>query len=201
MSAFEYRRRAGVLPAFLIACALGACSGDSGALQTFELASPQEYGEVRSSRGSIAVALPTALRALDSERVVVQPTPGEINYLGGARWADRLPRVVQARIVQAFDNSKRVRALPRGSSDQSRSDFVLDTEIREFGVHVGNSPTALVEISARIVNERTSRVVATQVFTARAATSSVDGPSATAAINTAFGTVLIELVRWTATKI
>jgi hypothetical protein len=29
----------------------------------------------------------------------------------------------------------------------------------------------------------------------------VDGPSATAAINTAFGTVLIDLVRWTSTKI
>jgi cholesterol transport system auxiliary component len=183
----------------LTAFVLGACAGD-GALQTFELASPQEYGDVRTARGSISVALPTALRALDSERVVVQPKPGEINYLSGARWADRLPRIVQSRIVQAFENSKRIRAAPRGS-DQVRTDFVLDTELREFGVQVADTPFALVEISVRIVNERTNRVVATQVFTGRAETSSVDGPSATAAINTAFGTVLIDLVRWTATKI
>ena len=115
--------------------------------------------------------------------------------------ADRLPRIVQARVVQAFENSKRVRAVPRGSSDTLRSDFVLDTELREFGVHVGDNPIALVEISARIVNERTSRVVASQVFTARAEMKSVDGPSATAAINHAFGIVLIDLVRWTAPRI
>ena len=200
MPGSEYRRWAGILPALLTALALAACAGDGG-LQTFELASPQDYGDIRSSRGTIAVALPTALRALDSERVVVQPKAGEINYLSGARWADRLPRIVQARIVQAFENSKRVRAVPRGSSDTLRSDFVLDTELREFGVHVGDNPTALVEISARIVNERTNRVVASQVFSARAETKSVDGPSATAAINHAFGIVLIDLVRWTAPRI
>jgi cholesterol transport system auxiliary component len=200
VSGSEYRRRAGILPALLTALALAACAGDGG-LQTFELASPQEYGDLRSSRGTIAVSLPTALRALDSERVVVQPTPGEINYLSGARWSDRLPRIVQSRIVQSFENSKRVRAAPRGSSDSFRSDYVLDTELREFGVHVGDSPIALVEISARILNERSNRVVASQVFTARADMKSVDGPSATAAINHAFGIVLIDLVRWTAPKI
>ena len=70
MPSTENRRRAGILPALLTAFALAACAGDGG-LQTFELASPQEYGDIRSSRGTIAVALPTALRALDSERVVI----------------------------------------------------------------------------------------------------------------------------------
>jgi cholesterol transport system auxiliary component len=184
----------------LIALALTGCAGGDSSLQTFELIAPKEYGDVRAARGTLSVALPTALQALDSERVVVQPTPGVINYLGGARWADRLPRIVQARIVEAFENGKRIRAVVRGGG-QFRSDFQLATELREFGVLVGNEPTALVEISARIVNERTGRVVAAEVFTARAETSSVDGPSATAAINTAFGTVLIDLVRWTSTKI
>jgi cholesterol transport system auxiliary component len=183
----------------MLALGLGACAGGDSSLQTFELIAPQEYGEVRAGRGTVAVALPTALRALDSERVVVQPTPGEINYLAGARWSDRLPRIVQARIVQAFENSKRIRAIARG--DQAKSDYQLVSEIREFGVHVGDSPYALVDISVQIVNERTGRVVAGQAFNARAATSSVDGPAATAAINHAFGIVLIELVRWTSGKI
>jgi cholesterol transport system auxiliary component len=183
-----------------IALALGGCAGDGGALQTFELIAPAEFGEVRPARGTLSVAMPGALRALDSERVVVQPTPGEINYLAGARWSDRLPRIVQARIVQAFENSKRVRAVPRGS-DALRGDYQLVTEIREFGVHVGNSPAAIVELSAQIVSERNGRVVATQSFSARADASSLDGPSATAAINHAFGIVLIDLVRWASTKI
>lgn len=155
---------------------------------------------MRAVRGTLAIGLPTALQALDSERVVVQPSPGVINYLGGARWSDRLPRLVQARIVEAFENGKRIRAVVRGDG-QYRSDYQLATELREFGVLAGGEPTAVVEISARIVNERTGRVIAAQSFTARAETSSVDGPSATAAINHAFGIVLIDLVRWTSTKI
>ncbi|MEX0590128.1 MAG: ABC-type transport auxiliary lipoprotein family protein [Xanthobacteraceae bacterium] len=188
------------MSAVLIALSLFGCAGGDSGLQTFELIAPKEFGDVRAARGSLSVALPTALQALDSERVVVQPSPGVINYLGGARWSDRLPRIVQARIVEAFENGKRIRAVVRGGG-QFRSDFQLVTELREFGVLVAGEPTALVDISARIVNERTGRVVAAQVFSARAETSSVDGPSATAAINTAFGIVLIDLVRWTSTKI
>jgi cholesterol transport system auxiliary component len=185
---------------WLIALALAGCAGGDSALQTFELIAPKDYGDVRAARGTLSVALPTALQALDSERVVVQPQPGVINYLGGTRWSDRLPRLVQARIVEAFENGKRIRAVVRGGG-QFRSDYQLATEIREFGVIIASEPTAVVEISARIVNERTGRVVASQAFTGRADTTAVDGASATAAINTAFGTVLIDLVRWTSTKI
>lgn len=201
MSGSEYRPRAGILRTILIALALAGCAGGgSGSLQTFELVAPQEYGEMRRARGSLAVALPTALRALDSERVVVQPSQGEINYLAGARWSDRLPRIVQARIIQAFENSKHINVVTR-EGDQLRTVYTLDTELREFGVLVGSQPIALVEISARIVNARSGRVVAAQSFSARADATSVDGPSATAAINHAFGIVLIDLVRWTTSKI
>lgn len=188
------------MPALLSALVLAGCGGGGESLQTFELMAPQEYTAARQARGTLTVALPTALRAIDSERVIVQPTPGEINYLSGARWSDRVPRLVQARIIQAFENSKRILAVTR-EGDKLQTDYKLDTEVREFGVLVTPSPQALVEISARIINMRNGRVVATQVFTARAETSSVDGPSATAAINHAFGLVLIDLVGWATARI
>lgn len=188
------------MPALLSALVLAGCGGGGESLQTFELMAPQEYTAARQARGTLTVALPTALRAIDSERVIVQPTPGEINYLSGARWSDRVPRLVQARIIQAFENSKRIRAVTR-EGDKLQTGYKLDTEVREFGVLVTPSPQALVEISARIINMRNGRVVATQVFTARAETSSVDGPSATAAINHAFGLVLIDLVGWATARI
>jgi cholesterol transport system auxiliary component len=107
---------------------------------------------------------------------------------------------VQSRIIQSFENSKRVRAVTR-EGDSLRTDYKLDTEVREFGVLVAPQQQALVELSVKLVNARTSRVIAAQVFTARVDTGSVDGPSATAAINAAFGTVLVDLVRWTTPKI
>jgi cholesterol transport system auxiliary component len=200
VSVFEYRRKAGLLPALLFALALGACAGGDSSMQTFELLSPQEFGDARRARGSLSVGLPTSIRVIDSERVVVQPTPGEINYLSGARWSDRVPRLVQSRIIQSFENSGRIRAVTR-EGDSLRTDYKLDTEVREFGVMVSPEQQALVELSVRIVNSRTNRVLAAQVFTARVPTASVDGPSATAAINAAFGTVLVDLVRWTTQRI
>jgi cholesterol transport system auxiliary component len=201
VSVTECFRRTSVLSAFLFAFALGACagSGDS-AMQTFELLSPQDFGDARRARGTLAVALPTSIRVIDSERVIVQPNPGEINYLSGARWSDRVPRLVQSRIIQSFENSKRIRAVTR-EGDSLRTDYKLDTEVREFGVLVSPQQQALVELSVRLVDARSNRVIATQVFTGRVDTASVDGPSATAAINAAFGTVLIDLVRWTTQRI
>lgn len=200
MSGLAYRSRAGILPALFAALALAACAGGGGELQTFDLLSPQEFGNARQARGTLSVALPTALQAIDSERVVIQPAPGEVNYLGGARWSDRLPRLVQARIIQSFENSGRVRVVTR-AGDKLSTDYQLRTEVREFGVLVGNAPVAQVQISVQLVNERNGRVLASEVFSGQASTEAVDGPSATAALNSAFGTVLIDLVRWTSTKI
>ncbi|HEX5778580.1 MAG TPA: ABC-type transport auxiliary lipoprotein family protein [Xanthobacteraceae bacterium] len=201
MTAFTISRR-GFVPAFLLALALGGCAGGGGdgGFQTFELLAPQEFTDARRARGTLSVALPTTIRVIDSERVIIQPTPGEVNYLSGARWSDRVPRLVQTRIMQAFENSGRVRAVTR-EGDSLRTDYKLDTEIREFGVFVSPQKQALVELSVKLVNAQTNRVVAAEVFSARADTASVDGPSATAAINSAFGTVLIELVRWTTQRI
>ena len=200
MSVFEYRRMAGVLSALLFALALAACAGGDASMQTFELLPPQDFGDARRARGTLSIALPTSIRVIDSERVVIQPKAGEINYLSGARWSDRVPRLVQSRIIQSFENSKRIRVVTR-EGDSLRTDYKLDTEVREFGVLVSPQQQALVELSVKLVNTRTNRVIAAQVFTAQVDTGSVDGPSATAAINAAFGTVLVDLVRWTTQKI
>ncbi len=169
-------------------------------MQTFELLAPQEYSGVRRSSASVSITMPSTIRVIDSERVIVQPTAGEINYLSGARWSDRVPRLVQARIIQAFENSGRVRAAVR-EGESLRTEYKIDTDIREFGVILSPQRQAVVELSVRLIDARTNRVRATQVFTARADTASVDGPSATSAINDAFGVVLTELVRWTTSRI
>jgi cholesterol transport system auxiliary component len=200
VTAFKFSRR-GLLPAFLLALALGGCAGGGDSnFQTYELLAPQEFTDARRARGTIAIALPTTIRVIDSERVIIQPNPGEVNYLSGARWSDRVPRLVQTRIMQAFENSGRVRAVTR-EGDSLRTDYKLDTEIREFGVFVAPQQQAVVELSVKLVNSQTNRVVAAEVFSARAETGAVDGPSATAAINAAFGKALIELVRWTTQRI
>ena len=53
----------------------------------------------------ILIAEPSALKALDGQNIVIKPSPGSIQYLKGAQWADRLPKIVQARLAETFQRS------------------------------------------------------------------------------------------------
>ncbi len=103
-SGFQMSRR-GLLTAAAASLVLAACGRPAPA--TFDLSAPREG--LRRGRGQAALIVPepTAIFALDSERIVVRQANGELSYLGGAQWSDRLPRLLQARIIQTFENMGR----------------------------------------------------------------------------------------------
>ncbi len=90
----------------LLATLLAGC-GTTTPLDTFSLSAPQLSKSASASRKNlqILVPAPSALKALDSENIVVNTAPGAIEYLKGAQWGDRLPNLVQSRLVQAYENA------------------------------------------------------------------------------------------------
>ncbi len=77
-------------------------------------------------------------------------------------------------------------------------DYQLTTSIRSFEIVVAqNRNEALVEISARILDDRNGIVVAQNVFTARAAVSGAGSEASVLALNAAFGQVVSDMVSWT----
>ena len=72
--------------------------------------------------GKLVIAEPTALAVLDSDKIVVRSAPGETAQFSDARWEDRLPKLVQARILQSFENASRLRAVVR-PADKISADF------------------------------------------------------------------------------
>lgn len=179
-----------------VTVAIAACAGTSS-VPTYDLIAPREFGKIRPARGLLAVAVPNALQVLDTEKIVVEPALGVVTYASDAQWSDRLPRLLQARIVEAFENSTRIRAVAR-ASDRVSADAQLVTDIRTFGIQGNN---AVIEISAKIISERGGRIVAANVFTARVPAPSASGANAANAINDALSVVLVDMVRWTASKI
>ena len=139
-----------IAAAVALALAIGGCAAVGlGAKPppTFDLtaanAFPRHGG---GGRGQLLVSEPTVLAILDSERIVVRPAKGELGYLSGAQWSDRLPKLIQARIVQSFENASRLRAVGR-PADRIATDFVLITEVRAFEISAADG-TAVVEIAA-----------------------------------------------------
>jgi cholesterol transport system auxiliary component len=186
----------------VLALALAGCSGGLGGLVTkspgtaYDLTAANGFSRpVGRGRGQLVIAEPSALGPLESDRILVRPAPGELAQLGDAQWEERLPRLVQARLVESFQNARRMRV--GRPSDKIATDFALLTDLRVFEVSAADG-TAQVEIAAKIVNERSGRIVAARVLRATVPAQATQGAGAVAAINEAFGQVATELVLWVA---
>jgi cholesterol transport system auxiliary component len=194
-----------------LALSVSACGG-SGVLggligtgnnptPTFDLSAPTNFGNLPPrARGLLVIEQPTALQILDTEKVVISPNPSEVAYLTDAQWVDRLPKLMQARIVQSFENSTRIRAVAK-TQDRVNADYLLVVDIRQFGIQAYESPQAVVELSVKIVYQRGGRIAAGTVLTSRVASSGTSGHAATLALDQAFSDVLVQMVKWTSRRI
>ena len=186
----------------VLALALASCSG-LGGLVTKSPATAYDLTAARSfprhagrARGQLVIAEPSALAPLDGDRILVRPVPGQAATLGDAQWEDRLPKLVQARLLQSFENATRLRSVGR-PSDKIATDFALLTELRAFEISIADG-SAVVEIAAKIVNERSGRIIAARVLRVTVPAGGPEGAAAVNAINEAFMQAATQLVLWVA---
>ncbi len=172
---------------------LAGCGGGP-APNTFDLSAPRE-GLRRSEGGrrAIIVAEPTAVSTLDTERIVVRATNAELTYLPRAQWSDRLPRLVQARLIQTFENSGRAAVGRPG--DRLAGAYQLLLDIRAFEIRESNRD-AVVEVAVKLVNASTGSVSSARLFTATAGVGAIDGAGASRALDQALARVLSDITTW-----
>lgn len=150
----------------------------------------------RAGRSQLAIFEPSSILPADSDRIVVRTDREAVAYLTGARWADRLPALIQTRLIESFQNAHVLRAVGRPGM---LADFSLHTSIRRFELDVTQAQ-AIVEISAQII-EPSGRSRAAQDFSARVAAPSDSPANVAAALDAALGEVMRDIVSWTAKKI
>ncbi|MEJ0092281.1 MAG: ABC-type transport auxiliary lipoprotein family protein [Methylocella sp.] len=174
---------------------LAACS--SGPLPTYDLgAIGGGFSAKEARRGQLAVYEPTAVSPVDSDRIVVRTGADSIAYLSGAKWADQLTSLVQARLIASFQNAHLFRAV---GEPGIVSDYNLRTDIRRFELDVAGS-IAFVEISAQLTGAG-GRILAGKVFSASAPAPRDDGATVTKALDAALANVMRQIVLWTAPQI
>ena len=177
----------------MAALSLSACGPSP--LLTYDLSAPQAT-PVRPISLQIVVPEPAAVAPLDADRIVVRSPAEGITVLPGAQWSDRLPQLVQSRVIQAFENARLLRAVAR-PGDRIAADYSLVSEIRRFEIDAGVGE-AVVELSVKLVGERSGRIGPARIFEGRAPASAQDGATASAALDVALSSVLRSLVTWTA---
>ena len=178
----------------LTALILSGC-GTAAKNDTFDLSGAVDGDGPAAKSRQILVAGPTALRALDSEQIVIRVSPSEIQYLSRAQWGDKLPRMVQSKLVEAFENSGKLGGV--GLPGQGLAiDYQVVTDIRSFEIDASSGNQAVIEISVKILNDRNGSVRAQKVFRAMAPAGG-DNVGFVKALDRAFSTVVSEIVSWT----
>ena len=170
--------------------------GGPAPLDTYELTTPDlTVSGPANPRTQILIAEPSALKSLDGQDIVVKPAPASIQFLSGAQWGDRLPKLVQARLAEAFQQSEKFAGVGK-PGDGLAIDYQVVVEIRSFEVRVQPGERAHVEFFVRILNDRNGVVRAARSFDAAVPVTGTGNDARVAAMDAAFGTVASAVVEW-----
>lgn len=178
----------------VMAMALAGC-GTAANNDTFDLSAMVRADGPSARRTQILVPQPTALKALESDQVIVRLSASEIQYLAKSQWGDVLPRLVQSKLVEVFENSGRIGGV--GKPGQGLAiDYQVLTDIRAFEVDTGAN-VANVEIFAKLLNDRNGTVKIQQLFSAKVPVSGAENRDFVQALDRAFAKVAGDIVDWT----
>jgi phospholipid/cholesterol/gamma-HCH transport system substrate-binding protein len=161
---------------------------------TYDLRALQNLGPAKTIKGQLAIPEPTAVAMLETQRMLFSPAselPGFSEFL----WADAIPKLFQARLIESFENYDIAHA-PLRTADIGQTDFQLLIDVRRFRVAVDTGPAAEIGLSARIV-DKDGKVIASRLFEESQKFDKVEPQAAVAAFNDAFGRIAKNMIDWT----
>ncbi len=158
---------------------------------TFDLDLPNVYWQ-------LAVEVPVSAASLNTGRIAIQMSPTSTDYYAKVAWTDRAPLMVQTRIVDSFENTRKIVAVAR-ESIALRANYVLQPDLRNFEAmyFYGQPPIVKVRIIAKLVRMPDRQIigVASVERCVRARADKV--PKVVDAFDQALGSVIKRLVSWT----
>ena len=137
---------------------------------------------------------PTAIAMLQTQRFLFSPTR-DMPGFADAMWADSIPKLLQARLIEGFENYDLEHAPLRAGDTAAEAQLVLD--VRRFDIALEDTPTAEILLSARIL-DKDGKVVASHLFEQREKLDRLEPADAVVAFNGAFARISKDIIGWTA---
>lgn len=161
----------------------------------YGLTAPSTFeGLAREPAAQISVAEPTALVVFDTQKFLISPNHEERVVFEDGQWSDSLPKLLQAKIVQSFENANYLKSVGR-ANDAVSPEYQLLIDIRDFQIALGQDPKAVVSFSAKIVDGG-GKIAGARIFRAEAPVPALEAPAAARALDQAFGKAVTDLVLW-----
>jgi phospholipid/cholesterol/gamma-HCH transport system substrate-binding protein len=141
-----------------------------------------------------AIPEPSAVAMLETQRFLFSPAQDYPGF-AEAMWADALPKLIQARLIESFENYDIAHA-PLRMADVGQTEFQLLIDVRRFRIAVESGPAAEIGLSARII-DKNGKVVASRLFEESEKFGSVTPADAVPAFSEAFGRIAKNMIAWT----
>jgi len=160
----------------------------------YDLRAPADIGPAgKTVSGPFAIPEPTAVLMLDTQRLLLSPAK-DLPGFAEAQWADSIPRLLRARLIESFENYD-IGHAPLRVTDGVQVDHQLVIDVRRFQVATEGEASAEIGLSARILDSN-GKVVAARLFQQSQKLDKLEPPAAVAAFNEAFGRLARELIGW-----
>jgi len=146
----------------------------------------------------LAVEVPAAAASLNTGRMAIAMTPTSIDYYAKVAWTDRAPLMVQTRIVDSFEATRKIVAVAR-ESIELRANYVLQPDLRNFEAmyYYGPQPIVRVRIIAKLVRMPDRQIIGVASFERCVRARADKVPKVVEAFDQALGSVMKRLVSWT----
>lgn len=182
----------------LSGCSLGGLLGGGGKAPvtlltlTPEAADPGQIQRTATAGQAVTIAAPVVAKELRTNRIPVQVTPTDVQYVTDAQWIDTPDRLFQGLVAETVRRTTNRVVL---SSKQAALDpgLVVNGELQRFG-YDASTGQVIVQYDGALSTEGGTRVESRR-FTATAPS---DGTAASVgpALNRAANQVASEIARW-----
>lgn len=183
---------------FLSGCALLGASGNDKR-STIYVLDPR----VEAAPGwptvdwQLTLAPAEASRMTDSLRIMVRPTPHEMQVYSGAAWGKMPTDMVEDALLRTLEDSGRIGAVARQGSGVA-ADYKLVLDLRRFDASYDGRPvpSANIELSAKLLHASQQHVVASRTFARSIPATGTSVPEVVGAFDSALHDVTADLAGW-----
>jgi phospholipid/cholesterol/gamma-HCH transport system substrate-binding protein len=143
----------------------------------------------------LAIAEPTATTRLQTQRFLFASDEEPHDDFANAQWSDSLPALVQARLLQSFENYDIAHAPLRADALGSGGTRLV-TDLRQFEIAVSPEAAVKISLSAKMIDGE-GHLRAARIFEKSAPLERLTPSKAAPAFDKAFSELASDLILWT----
>jgi len=190
----------------LVSMLLAGCSilGGGGPKDAATIYAPDPRIDADPSWPSVSWQLAmtdtTSARMIDSLRIAVRPTPGELQVYKSASWAKTPTEMVEDGVLRALEDSGKIPAVARQGSGIA-ADYKLISDLRRFEAdYTGQAlPSAVIEVNVKLMHAQDQQVIAARTFLQAQPAGGIELPQVADAFEQALRGVSRDVAGWVLT--